>query len=412
MDAQAERGARRAIAKDRYTSDAYLSAELEQLWPRVWLMAGLSRDLGAPGAYFTFEIGRESYLIVRQESGVRAFHNVCLHRGRRLCEPGSGQVKSFQCPYHGWTWRADGVLARVPDAESFRPEISGDSFRLREVACAEWSGMVWICAARDAPPLREYLGPVAALVEPYRFDDYTLVEDFTLDLPCNWKVCVDAFNEAYHLKIVHPEILGMVDDVHVRADLLGRHGRLIVPFFVPSPRKRDREVIDPSLLHMLEAAGMDRAEISGSALEMRARVQRHIRARERAGDYDCSALSDEQLSDSNHFHIFPNLQIDLYSLSMLLMRSRPHPSDPGRMLLDQQRFERFRRGDARPPRPQHSSFSLGGGSLGTVTDQDMHNLVRVQQGMQSPAFRELVLGDQEVLIAHMHDTLDELIQPV
>jgi phenylpropionate dioxygenase-like ring-hydroxylating dioxygenase large terminal subunit len=406
---EAERGGPRTVAKERYTSAEYWRAEMEQLWPRVWLMAGLSRDLAAPGAYFTFDVGLESYLIVRQEAGLRAFHNVCLHRGRRLCESAVGHAKSFQCPYHGWTWRPDGVLARVPDRESFEPGFVEERFHLREVACEEWSGMVWICAADDAPSLRDYLGPVGPLVDAYGFDDYALVEDFTLDLACNWKVCVDAFNEAYHLKSVHPEILGMVDDVNVRADLLARHGRLIVPFFVPSPRKRDREVIDASLLHMLQAAGMDRADITGSALEMRGKIQRHIRARERGGDYDCSRLSDEQLSDSHHFHIFPNLQIDLYSLSMLVMRSRPHPTDPGRMLLDQQRFERFPRSAVAPPRPRHSRFSLGEGSLGQVTDQDMHNLVRVQEGMQSAAFRQLVFGDQESLIAHMHDVLDELI---
>jgi hypothetical protein len=94
---------------------------------------------------------------------------------------------------------------------------------------------------------------------------------------------------------------------------------------------------------------------------------------------------------------------------MLLMRSRPHPTDPGRMLLDQQRFERFPRSAAPPPRPRHSRFSLGDGSLGKVTDQDMHNLVRVQEGMPSAAFGHLVLGDQEALIAHMHDVLDELV---
>ena len=397
------------VSKERYTSPEYLRAEMARLWPRVWLMAGLTADLSAPGRYFTCEIGVDSFLVVRQEQGVRAFHNVCLHRGRRLCEPGAGQVKSFQCPYHGWTWRTDGALARVPDRESFAPGPADDSLRLREVACEEWEGLVWICAAADPPPLRDYLGPVASLIEAYRLRDYELVEDMTLELPCNWKVCVDAFNEAYHLKSVHPEILGMVDDVHVQADLFGLHGRLIVPFFVPSPRQRERGEIDAGLRQMLRSAGLDDAEIAGSALDMREKVQRSVRARERAGAFDCSGLSDEQLSDSNHFHIFPNFQIDLYSLSMLSLRSRPHPTDPGWMLLDQQRFERAVRGGAPRPRPAHSRFALGKGSLGTVTDQDMFNLVRVQQGMMSAGFEQLVLGEQERLIAHMHATLDTFV---
>jgi len=399
----------RLIDKRRYTSSEYLRAEVAHLWPRVWLMAGLSADLPEPGSYFTFEIGVESFIIVRGEQGVRAFHNVCLHRGRRLCEPGAGRVKSFQCPYHGWTWRTDGALARVPDRESFAPGLVEEKLHLREIACEDWEGLIWVCAAVDAPPLRDYLGPVAPLIEAYRLRDYELVEDLTLELPCNWKVCVDAFNEAYHLKNVHPEILGMVDDVHVRADLFGRHGRLIVPFFVPSPRRRDRSEIDAGLRQMLRSAGVDDAEVQGSALDMRAKVQRVIRERARVGALDCSGLSDDQLTDSHHFHIFPNFQVDLYSLSMLSLRSRPHPTDPGGMLLDQQRFERVERGRPRRARPTHSRFSLGGGSLGTVTDQDMSNLVRVQQGMVSGGFEALVLGEQERLIAHMHDTLDSYV---
>jgi hypothetical protein len=276
---------------------------------------------------------------------------------------------------------------------------------LKEVACAEWAGRVWVSLAADPPPLEEYLGPVAPLIEAYRLEDYALVEDLTLVLPCNWKVNVDAFNEAYHLKSVHPEILGLVDDVNVRTDLFGLHGRLIVPFFVPSPRKADRQTIDEGLRRMLEQAGLGPADMTGSALDMRRKVQRSIRAREKAGELDCSGLSDDQLSDS----IFPNFQLDLYSLSVLSMRSRPHPADPGRMFLDQQRFERIAPGKEPPRRPAHQQFVFGKGSLGTVTDQDMFNLVRVQQGVRSSGLESLVLGDQERLIEHMHRMLDTYI---
>jgi phenylpropionate dioxygenase-like ring-hydroxylating dioxygenase large terminal subunit len=369
----------------------------------------LSSDLPAPGSYFTFEIGSESLLIVRQPQGLRAFHNVCLHRGRRLREPGMGRARSFECPYHGWEWATDGCLARVPDAETFREGVPAESSRLKGAACEEWAGLVWVCLADNAPPLLEYLGPVASPIEAYRLPDYALVEDFTLDLPCNWKVCVDAFNEAYHLKSVHPEILGLVDDVNVRADLLGPHGRLTVPFFLPSPRKADRDEIDQGLRRMLEQAGLDPGAIAGSALDMRRKVQQSIRAREQAGDLNCSQLTDDQLSDSNHFHVFPNLQLDLYSLSILSLRSRPHPTDPCRMFLDQQRFERASRGKERPRRPAHQRFVYGQGSLGTVTDQDMFNLVRVQEGMLSAGFEGLVLGEQEQLIRHMHRTLDTYV---
>jgi phenylpropionate dioxygenase-like ring-hydroxylating dioxygenase large terminal subunit len=321
-----------------------------------------------------------------------------------------GRAKSFPCPYHGWEWSTDGGLAHVPDAETFAGGVPAGSSRLKGVACAEWAGFVWVFLSPDPPSLAEYLGPAAPLIEAYRLEDCALVEDLTLDLPCNWKVSVDAFNEAYHLKSVHPEILGLVDDVNVRADVLGRHGRLIVPFFVPSPHKDDRDVIDAGLRWMLEEVGLAADAITGSALEMRRKVRESIRAREAAGDLDCAGLSDDQLSDSHHFHVFPNFQLDLYALKVLCLRARPHPTDPGRMLLDQQRFERVARSKGRPRRPAHQHFAFGKGSLGTVTDQDMYNLARVQQGMRSSGFEGLVTGDQELLIHHMHRMLDTYVR--
>ncbi len=397
------------IPKERYTSAEYLRAEQEHLWPRVWLMAGLSSDLPSPGSYLTFELGAQSLLVVRQKAGVRAFHNVCMHRGRRLCEPGMGRAESFWCPYHGWQWTTDGRLARVPDLEAFPGGVPEGSSHLKDVACAEWAGFVWIFLASDPPPLSEYLGAVAPLIEAYRLQDYALVEDLTLDLPCNWKVCVDAFNEVYHLSSVHPEILGFVDDVNVRTDVFGPHGRLTVPFYVPSPRVADRHAIDRGLRWLLEQARLDPRQITGSALEMRQKVQQSIRGRANSGEFDCAGLSDEQLSDNHHFHIFPNLQLDLYALTMQNLRARPHATDPGRMLVDQQRFERIPRGAARPNRPEHTVVAYGQGSLGTVTDQDMFNLVRVQQGMESSGFEGLVIGDKEGLIRHLHQGLDTYV---
>lgn len=397
------------IPKDRYTSKEYLRAEAERLWPQVWQVAGLSCDLTSEGSYFTFDVTSESVLVVRHEGGVRAFHNVCSHRGRRLCDPGRGQAKSFQCPYHGWTYTTGGKLARVTDPDAFPEDLDVEALGLKAVACEEWAGFVWVNLNAQAPSLEEYLGPVRAQIDAYRLGDFALVEDLTLDMPCNWKVCVDAFNEVYHLSSVHPEILGVVDDINVRTELLGIHGKLVVPFYVPSPRLRDRQKVDESLQWMLKEAGVPPLDGATSALDVHKKVRHSIRSRERAGELDCSGLSDEQLSESHHFHVFPNFQIDMYAMKALTLRARPHATDPGRMLVDQQRFDRIPRDISRPPRPAHKGFRYGKGSLGTVTDQDMFNLVRVQRGMSSSGFETLVIGAQEQLIGHLHRGLDTYI---
>lgn len=394
------------IAKERYTSPEYLRAELEHVFPNSWLMAGFAADLPGPGSYFTFEIGSESILVVRQAEGVRAFHNVCLHRGRRLRELGIGRARSFPCAYHGWEWGTDGKLLNLPDADRFPKESEGRPCKLNDVRSEEWAGFIWVNPSGKAPPLAEFLGPIKPLIEAYHLEDYALVEDQTMEVPFNWKVCVDAFNEVYHLRFVHPEIMGVVDDVPVQTSVFGRHGRLVTPFFVPSSRKQDRTEIDGALRWFLEEAGVSAAEATGSALDVRQKVQASIRARERAGVINTAALTDEQLVDNNHFHVFPNLQLDLYSLKMQVLRSRPHPTDPGRMLFDQLRFDRIPKGKERPRRPTAEKLVYGKGSLGTVTDQDLFNLARVQLGMQSSGFPGIVTGDQELLIEHLHRTLD------
>jgi len=106
------------MPKERYTSRAYKALEDERRWPTVWHLAGFVSDLAEPGSYFTYEVGKESVLVIRQESGaVVAFHNVCMHRGNRLVEPGRGRAGSFTCLFHAWRFGIDGTLEHALDDE-------------------------------------------------------------------------------------------------------------------------------------------------------------------------------------------------------------------------------------------------------------------------------------------------------
>ena len=98
------------IPKERYTSAEFARLEWERMWTKVWLLAGRESDLQTAGDYFTYEIGPESILIVRQTDGsIAARYNVCMHRGNRLCEPGRGHVsRAFTCGFHGWQYGFDG----------------------------------------------------------------------------------------------------------------------------------------------------------------------------------------------------------------------------------------------------------------------------------------------------------------
>lgn len=139
------------IPKQRYTSHAFAKLERERLWSRVWLLAGFERDVPEAGDYFTFEIGCESILLVRQGDGsILARYNICLHRGNRLREPGIGRAESFTCGFHGWRYGIDGRLEAALDEETFPQGCPRESLDLRPLRCETWGGFVWINLDVDA----------------------------------------------------------------------------------------------------------------------------------------------------------------------------------------------------------------------------------------------------------------------
>ncbi len=391
------------IPKSRYLDPAFLQRELDQIFAHTWLFAGYAADLDRPGAYFTFEIGDESVLVVREREGIVAFFNACMHRGRLLRDPGMGHVTSFRCPYHLWEYALDGSLAHRPEPDCFTACGSVEDLSLRRVACEVWGGLVWVNLDPRAQPLVAYLGPIADRLAAYSLEDYALVEDQTVALPCNWKVGVDAFNEAYHLRAVHSQLLQMLDESGVEVELLGRHSCIRVPFATVSPSHADQQTVNDHLKYLMRDAGLDPARFAGSARDVRVGIQQFLRQRQ---DLNLAALNDAQLTDNHQYYVFPNLTLNIYAMKHMLLRHRPHPTDPNQMLLDQQQYVRVPRGGKRPPRPKPETFRYGKGSLGFVTDQDTFNLVRVQRGMRSRGFTELVLGENESRIRHMHQTID------
>jgi hypothetical protein len=192
----------------------------------------------------------------------------------------------------------------------------------------------------------------------------------------------------------------VLDDTRSDIELIGRHSLLRVPFGLPAPGRP--EAIAPALAHLMAEAGLDAKRFAGPASSVRAEMQRVLRRRD---DYDFSRLSDDQLTDNHQYYVFPNTTLNVYGLRLMLLRHRPHPSDPDRMFLDQQQYVRVPRGRARPSRPPHQL----GPSLGFVTDQDIANLARVQRGMHASGFTGLILGDKEERLRHMHRVLDEYL---
>ena len=397
------------IAKERYTSADFMQKEWDQLWSKVWLMAGREDDMPEPGDYMVADIGRESVIVVRQlDGGVRAFYNVCQHRGNQLREKGIGHADSFLCAYHHWDFNLDGSIKNIPDLDTF-PQGAPCS-GLAELPCDTWGSWVWFSLDPEVEPLRDYLNVIPQHLDPYNFDRMVLTRDLTVVWDCNWKAAVDAFNETYHVQGIHPQLLWHLNDQDVQIDCYDKHSRYMVPFGTLSPRVNQRPPEIPAgIKEMMTEAGMDPADYDGRVLDIRRDIQKFMRENGESQGKDFSRLNDDQLTDDYHYFIFPNITMNIHATSLMLFRQRPHETDPNKMYFDINTYFLPGKDDEIPDRPEHKTYNYGEKSCGLVIDQDAHNLPGVQKGMNSKGYRGLWLSDQELRIRHFHKTIDDYI---
>jgi phenylpropionate dioxygenase-like ring-hydroxylating dioxygenase large terminal subunit len=400
------------VPVERYTAREFAEREWSHLWRRVWLLAGREADLREPGDYLTFEIGAESILLTRLPSGaIAARYNVCMHRGNRLREPGLGHASSFTCAFHGWEYRLDGALLRATDASCFPQGTPRDRLDLVRVTCDTWGGFVWVNLAPDPEPLRDFLGVLPRHLDPYHFEQQSVMNDLTIEIDCNWKTCVDAFNESYHVQATHPGLMQYSDDVNVQIDCYDRHSRFLYPLAVVSPRLPHRgELSEPIREMFLRGIGLDPTPLEGRPEAVRPAIARQMReVVAPAMGVDFSELNDDQLVDDYHYTIFPNVTLNIHARGVWVFRHRPHPTDPQKMYFDFWNLLRAPR--AQIERAEHEEHRLSDGySLaaipgGDVLDEDMYNLPRIQAGMRSAAFPGPWLSTQELRIRHFHSTL-------
>jgi phenylpropionate dioxygenase-like ring-hydroxylating dioxygenase large terminal subunit len=397
------------VRKERYTSAEFLQLEWQRIFSKVWLLGGCLQDLREPGDYVCTEIGRESVLIVRQrDGGLRAFHNVCLHRGNRLRSPGASSAASFKCAYHHWEYDLDGSFKRIPDLDTF-PQGAPPCRGLPELPCAEWNGFAWFSLNPAVGPLADYLAPIDRHLAPYQFGKMALTRDITVEWDCNWKTSVDAFNESYHVQGIHPQLLYYLHDLDIQIDCYERHNRYLIPFGTVSPRVKRPSVIPEPVKVIMKGAGMDPADYDEPLASIRRDVQRHKRSHGAGQGKDYSRLNDDQLTDDYHYLIFPNVTLNVHADDLMLFRQRPHPTDPDRMFYDIWTFELVPEGKEWPDRPAHRHFHHGDKSIGTVLDQDAANLPGVQRGMHSSGYAGLWLGAQELRIRHFHKVIDDYV---
>jgi phenylpropionate dioxygenase-like ring-hydroxylating dioxygenase large terminal subunit len=202
------------LSGEYYTDPEVFAQEQERVFEAMWFCVARAADLDKPGAFRTYQVGRESVLISRSRDGsVKGFLNICRHRGAKLCTEESGEVKrAFQCPYHAWTYGLDGKLVAAPNLTSM-PDIDRKEYGLINVHVREWLGYVWVCLADEPPSFEadvqgsivERLGDLES-IERYGIDDLKPGRRITYDVKANWKLIIENFMECYHCATIHPEL--------------------------------------------------------------------------------------------------------------------------------------------------------------------------------------------------------------
>ena len=192
-------------------SPEFYELERDAVFRRTWLNVGRVEQLPKNGSYFTKELdaARTSILVVRDMTGgVRAFHNMCRHRGNKLVwndfprEETSGSCRQFTCKYHGWRYGLEGDLNFVQQESEFF-DLDKADFGLVAVTVDVWEGFIFVNLDPEAKPLKEYMGRLGAGLEGYPFEKMTQVHKYRAEIGANCKLFIDAFMEFYHAPVLH-----------------------------------------------------------------------------------------------------------------------------------------------------------------------------------------------------------------
>lgn len=195
----------RTLPAEYYISEAVFREEAERIFTEQWLCLGRERQLNAPGSYFLHESDGESIIVTRdRDNQVRAFYNVCRHRGTRMCTEATGNFDGkIQCPYHAWTYGLNGQLLGAPNMN----EVSGfdrSEYPLHSIAVTVWEGFIFINLSENPVPFIDVFAPILNRFQSWHLPELKVAHRIEYDIQANWKLILQNYSECYHCPKVHP----------------------------------------------------------------------------------------------------------------------------------------------------------------------------------------------------------------
>lgn len=425
------------VPKEVYYSPEFARLEAEHLWPYVWQLACRLEEIPNVGDFVTYDIVDESIVIVRTgKSQVKAFYNVCPHRGRRLTQ-GCGNAQHFVCRFHGWQFGLDGENVKVVDRQDWGDCLQPDDIRLKDIKVDTWGGFVFINMDPGCEPLADFLRPVDDYCAKFEFEKLRFRWYKTAVMPANWKTILEFFNEFYHVQQTHQQLLPFTND-YSHSDGFGRHAAMWYPAtgalpLSRSPRLPPKEEPDfrNFVLEFVETFNRDlkamvternfnaaqrlRTEVPASTEPvgvLEKWVQFQLEAAAADGSGWPSELTPEYIENSKlDWHVFPNtIYLHGFVDGVLWYRARPNGSDPESCIFDVWSLQRYGPGQE-PPLQREFYENWQDGDWPMIFRQDFSNLAAVQKGLKSRAFPGLRTNPvQERAISNFHRRLREFLR--
>ena len=211
---------------EAYTSQEWFDREQERIFSCTWACAGFAEDISEPGQYVSVQAGLNNiFIVMGRDRRLRAFHNICRHRGTQLLRAVGQAQRAIVCPYHDWTYDLEGCLISVPAKERQFPGVDLDGIRLKKASVDLWRGMLWVHPEENAGSIMNWFGDIEPYLGPHDVDQLVEYPEGRTEhiIAANWKIVVENYIDSYHLAHLHSGTLAMYDHSRIESGFVGPH---------------------------------------------------------------------------------------------------------------------------------------------------------------------------------------------